>query len=340
MSPMGVLGVGECSLDLLVEVEGPLPERSKRALPAAGARFVEALARGDRAPGALALPGQSEIGAERVALRPGGQVATAMLGCARLGLETRFVGAVGDDGAAARILEPLAAAAVDLESVSVLAGVASRLALILVDPASGERRVLEHRDPRLRIPFRADWLSERTGALLVDGSDLEASLAAAHEARRRGVPVVLDLDVPAPEASELLALADFPVVSRAFAEEHAGTTNLRDAMRVLREDAWSDARGQTDRLAVITCGEQGALASVGDQLIEVPAFPVVVRDTTGAGDAFRAGFVWALLEGRRGQALVQRASAVAALNCSGRGAQEGLPTLAAVRKFLEEHHVR
>ena len=68
--------------------------------------------------------------------------------------------------------------------------------------------------------------------------------------------------------------------------------------------------------------------------MEVPAFDVHVRDTTGAGDAFHAGFAVGLLRGMPARACMRFACAVAALNCGGEGAQSALPTTAEVEALL------
>jgi len=58
--------------------------------------------------------------------RAGGQVASALLGCARLGLRVAYLGAVGEDDAAERVLEPLGRAGVDLSGVRRISGARSR----------------------------------------------------------------------------------------------------------------------------------------------------------------------------------------------------------------------
>ena len=88
-------------------------------------------------------------------------------------------------------------------------------------------------------------------------------------------------------------------------------------------------------LVVATLGPDGAVAWDGEQEIHVPGFVVPVVDTTGAGDAFRAGLITAMLD-RKLQAAdcLEFANAVAALNCRALGAQAGLPTRADVDTFV------
>lgn len=295
-----LIGFGQCSVDHVCTVEG---------LPRIGGKQ-----------GMLAYE-----------LLPGGQVATAVLAGARLGLRGAFVGATGADAGATVALAPLEAAGIDLAGVRRVPGAATRLAVILVDRASGERTVLGYRDPRLRL--RATDLPEarlaRARCLLLDGEDPDAAAHAARAARAAGVPVVLDLDSAGPELEPLLAAADFPVVSRSFAEAYGGDGRVRSGLARLA------AAGA--RMAVATLGEHGCLARIGEREVASAAFAIAPRDTTGAGDVFHAAFVWGLLEGLAPEPLLRAANAAAALGCRALGAQGGLPTRAELAAFLRDH---
>ena len=130
---------------------------------------------------------------------------------------------------------------------------------------------------------------------------------------------MLDADALFPSWSSVLECVDFPVVSRHFADELGQSRDPRACLDAL---AARGARG-----AVVTLGEGGAIGRFGDRVIAVPAYPVGVRDTTGAGDAFHAGFATGLLRGLSAEACMRFACAVAALNCTGEGAQDGLPRI-------------
>ena len=292
-----VIGVGQSSLDRVCLLGGPPPLGGKTAL-------LDSLD------------------------LPGGQIATAMLACARLGLRAAYVGSVGDDSAADVVLAPLARAGVDLRGVKRVAHAPTRSATILVDSRTGERTILGYRDPRLALA-PADLEPgpiERAGCLHLDAVDPEASRFAAEIARRAGVPVVLDADGTGPGLEKLLANVDFPIVSRGLAEAMGGRGGLRAALGELC------ALGA--RLAVVTLGEHGALALRGERVIESPAFRVDVRDTTGAGDVFHAAFAWGLLEGLGVEPILRAANAAAAISCRALGAQGALPTRAELEAFL------
>lgn len=297
---LDVLGIGQNSLDRVGVLDGPPPHAGK-----------------------IALLEYHEL--------PGGQVATAVLALARLGLRTAYVGAVGDDPAGDAVLAPLRRAGVDLAGVRRVPGVSTQCALILVDRPSGERTVLWHRDARLAQGVRhLDRAAiESARVLHLDGGDPEPAAWAAGVARKAGVPVVLDVDTPAPGVDALLARTDFPLVSRGFAEAFWQGGSVHEALGELV------ALGA--RLAVVTLGERGAIARQGDRIFESPAFRVEARDTTGAGDLFHAGFVFALLRSEGPESALRTANAAAALNCRALGAQGGLPTREELDAFLREN---
>jgi sugar/nucleoside kinase (ribokinase family) len=292
---LDLLGVGECSLDTRVLVEALPP-------PGGKGRVLE----------------WREL--------PGGQVATAVLAAARLGLRVAYAGAIGDDARAEPVLAPLRCAGVDLSRVVRVAGAATRAALILVERGTGERTVLGQRDERLG-EGRTELARLALGGarlLLLDATDLALATALAERARAEGVPVLLDLDAPAPGFERLLAQVDFPVVSRGFAEAAYGGA----------EPALARLAALGARLPVVTLGAEGALAWSGGRLLASPAFAVEVVDTTGAGDAFHGAFAWGLLQGLGTAELLRVANAAAAFACTGPGAQGALPDAGELRWLL------
>ncbi len=291
-----VLGVGECSCDEVARVAASPPSGGKARM-------------------------------EGHARLPGGQIATALLGCARLGHRAAYVGSVGDDAGAEVALAPLREAGVDLTGVRRVRGAETRSAWIWVD-ARGERTVLWRRDARLALGADALTRDDVAAArvVLLDATDVGLAAHAAALARALGRPCVVDADTPADGVAALLAAASHPALPESLASALYGGPE-----RALRELARAGAAQP-----IVTCGRAGALAWIGGAPLRIPAFAVDAVDTTGAGDAFHAGLVHGLLLGLADAPLVRCANAVAALACAARGAQGGLPTRAALERFLAE----
>ena len=300
---------------------------------ARGARATDVLGLGENSSDHVSLveqwpvPGEKYEALEATTL-PGGQVASALLACSRLGLRCAYLGAVGSDAAARVVLEPLGDAGIDLSGVQPVEGAATRSAQILVRASDGERSVLERRDPRLRLDTgRLDRrVIEQSSLLHLDVSDPAASTWAAAVAQAAGIPVVLDADRVVEGTEALLSHVDFPVVSEDFARAWGGNDSANDGLSRLAEGK--------PRLAVVTRGARGALAWAAGERLESPALDVAVRDTTGAGDAFHAGLIWSLFQESGAVEALHTANAVAGLACTALGAQAGLPDEAALAAFL------
>ena len=87
-------------------------------------------------------------------------------------------------------------------------------------------------------------------------------------------------------------------------------------------------------LMCVTLGPDGAALLAGERFIRQPAFRVDAVDTTGAGDVFRAGFIYALLRGDSPEAILRFACAAAAVSCTRRGAINSVPSMEDVSRVL------
>ena len=122
------------------------------------------------------------------------------------------------------------------------------------------------------------------------------------------------------------------LVTHAIFAEHvpAQLTGIEDVEQALREMRKS-CRGRL----IVTRGDRGACVLDGARFHHEPAFPVIPVDTTGAGDVFRGGFIFALLQGQPIERALRTANAAAAVSCTRLGALNGVPTLDEVLLLME-----
>jgi len=258
---------------------------------------------------------------------PGGQVATTVVACQQWGLQTRYVGKLGDDDAAEIHRKAFAHAGVETQITTVKGG-ASAQSLILVD-SEGERTVLCRRDERLILQpsdLTQDWITNAR-ALHVDGYDTAAATIAARWARAAGIPVIADLDELYPGVEDLLENIDYLIVSRDFPCRLMDELDLETALRQMQ-------RRYGGLLTAATLGPDGVLAWDGQQFHYTAAYNVPVIDTTGAGDIFHAGFIYGLLQKWPLDRQLDFACAAAALNCMAVGARGGIQTLEAIEDLM------
>jgi sulfofructose kinase len=258
---------------------------------------------------------------------PGGQVATTVVACQSWGLKTRYVGKLGDDEGARLHQEAFRRVGAEARIVTVPA-TASLHNFILVDEG-GERTVICQRNERMVLrpeELRREWIATAR-VLHVDGHDTAAATQAAVWAREAGIPVVADLDDTYPGVDELLANIDYLIVNKDFSCRLMDDTSLERALRRMK------ARYGC-RLSAATLGEDGVVAWDGSQFLHCAAYCVPVVDTTGAGDIFRAGFIYGLLNQWPLERQLDFSCAAAAMNCTAAGARGGIRPIPAIEELM------
>jgi sulfofructose kinase len=255
-------------------------------------------------------------------LSPGGQVASAMVTCAKLGLRAKYIGTLGDDERGAIQLESLRASGLNLDHVEIRRNCPNQSAYILVDQATGERTVLWRRDDCLRID-PASLTAEKIACarlLHIDGHDTAAVARAAEIARRHQIAVTVDVDTIYPGFDRVLPNVDYLVASSEFPSRWTREPDPFRALTMIQDEYGM-------RVAAMTLGAHGALARVDGQFIYSPAFVVDCVDTTGAGDVFHGAFCYAVLQSMPVREALEFSNAMAALNCTSLGARGGITTL-------------
>src|SRR5215813_5751419 len=202
-------------------------------------------------------------------LSPGGQVASAMVACARLGLRTKYIGAIGDDERGRIQIEILQGTGINLDHVQIRRNCANQSAYIIIDRSTGERTVLWRRDECLRIDPHEIAPDQITSARLlhIDGHDTAAVAHAASIARRHGIPVTVDVDTIYHGFDRVLPNVDYLVAS---SECPAAWTGVNDPFAAL--ETIQSEYGM--KVAAMTLGAHGALAREGGRFHYSPAYVV------------------------------------------------------------------
>jgi sulfofructose kinase len=269
----------------------------------------------------------SKVEFESASILPGGEVASATVACQTWGLRTRYIGKFGDDYASQIHRAAFERAGVETHLFSA-PGCPSYQSFIIVD-ATGERTVLRRHDERLALQpgeLQRDWITSAR-ALLVDGHDTAAALQAAQWARAAKIPVVADLDKLYPCIETLFPEIDYLIASNNIPGLISGESDLPKALQIVYKKF-------ANKVTAATLGHDGVLAFDGSQFFYSPAFNVHVADTTGAGDIFHAGFLYALLQDWPTQRGLEFACAAAALNCTAVGARGNIAHIAEIERVI------
>lgn len=262
----------------------------------------------------------------------GGKSANQAVAAARMGARVRFVGAVGDDEAGRSALSGLRAEGVHTDGVVRLAGMATGVALIVVD-AAGENQiaVASGANAALTGDHVAAALAMEApgpGAVCLIGFEVgdEAVLAAARWATHHGLTCIVDPAPARPLPAGLAAMAPILTPNRGEAAMLSGEEEPEAAAIVLR---WL-----TRAAVLVTLGADGVLLAEDSGITSLLAPVLEVLDTTGAGDAFNGILAAELAGGASLREAARRAVVGAALSTQRPGAQAGMPTRAEVAAML------
>jgi len=302
-------------------------------------------------------PGETML-ADEFGMFLGGKGFNQAVAARRLGADVSMVGRVGKDQFGDMFMARLEQEGIDSSHVTCDPEAGTAIASPVID-ASGENSIIAAPRANLRVtPDDALAAEEQIAAADVLMLQFEippaTSRMAAEIARKHGTLVLLD---PAPvrhgepnevrsQISETRSQNCSPVAlghSTArpldhFPIDYIVPNEIEAHMltgRMTPEEAGAVLLPETRRGVVISLGEKGAMVVDRDGLREFAAHKVNVVDTTGAGDAFRAGLAVMLAQGKSLDNAVRFANACGAVACTVIGAEPSMPRLEAVESLLK-----
>ncbi|MCK4632671.1 MAG: hypothetical protein KAT79_05335 [candidate division Zixibacteria bacterium] len=269
---------------------------------------------------------ESKIDASDFCTQGGGPAPNAMVALSRLGIKTAIIAAVGDDLFGRYSIEEMEQEGVDVRAV-VVKKKPSAIATGYIEKGSGRRTMVLYRDITVEPRDIKTSLLPLPRVVHLDGRDMPATMKLARWARRVGTMVSFDIGSIRNDVSEVFGLVDHLVVADSYAFPFTGCRTVRGAIKKLR--------ALCPGTIVVTEGLRGSTGYENSDIVTQKAFRVKSVDTTGAGDAFHAGYIYGLLNGFSLAERLRFGAAVAAFKCTRPGGRSGLPTVSQVRKFLK-----
>lgn len=261
----------------------------------------------------------------------GGQTASCMVGLQRLGMKTAYAGRFGSDTEGAFGFQTMKGEGVDVSNAEIIPDSKTQIAFIVIDEQTGERTIFWDRDDKLAYSQSEVPLSlARSGKILhMDGHDPYACLQMAREARQNGVITSLDVDNLYEGCEELLPYIDILISSSEFPRRLTGIRDEHSALIEIKERFNCTIVG-------MTLGVRGSILYVGGEFLTANAYEVPggAKDTTGAGDAYHAGFIYGLLRDKEIEECMKLGSIVSALKCRKLGARTALPDANELELYL------
>lgn len=268
----------------------------------------------------------------------GGVTANFLADCAKLGAKAGFLGAVGNDEYGKFLLDGLKKNGVDSTCTLKKSGTSSAVNFIMVAKDSGEKIIIQ--SPYLQktqldvADIKKDYFSNAK-ILHTTAIHTDLALRGIEIARERGMLVSFDLekqiairgvDVLKP----VIEGVDILLPNKEGAKTLTVEADIRDAARTLL--SWGP------KIVIMTLGADGCLIITENDEQQIPAYKVDVVDTTGAGDAFCAGFIVGhVINGMEITDAAGIANAVAACKVQHLGATSGVPTWKEAMEFRANH---
>lgn len=290
------------------------------------------------------LPAAGElVMADDLVLNIGGCASNAAMDLARLGIHASICGRVGNDAFGKFVEETLSSRGVDCRGLAVDPKFATSQTLI-VNVKGQDRRFVhcfganrglsaEDLDAALTPETKVLYVG---GYLILPGLDPYALARVFRRAREQGTVTVLDVATPGPGAY-------VGRLAPALRETDVFLPNVDEADLILGEpDPVKQAdlfRGMGAKRVVITQGERGSVAVSDTLRVRVAAFPINFVDGTGGGDAFDAGYIAGLLDGRDELGCLALASAIGASCVRAVGTTAGVFTRPEADAFLASNRL-
>jgi len=256
---------------------------------------------------------------------PGGSAANTIVGLSRLGVPSGYIGKVAEDEAGRILLEDLANENVNINGVRTARG-RSGACLIMVD-GKGNRGILVDPGVNDTISMSDIDLDLANRAKLIHITsfacrDVETSFETQKElASSTSAEISLDPGTLYAERG-MEALMIFIQKARVVLPSDHELT-LMTGCRDLREGA--DMLIDTGaEWVVVKRGDKGCYVTDGSTGIDLPPQKVDVVDTTGAGDAFNAGFIYSMLQGKDIVTCGKIGNITASISITRRGVRNGL----------------
>jgi ribokinase len=281
----------------------------------------------------IAKPGE-EVFVIDATQAAGGSAANTIVGLARLGVSTGFIGAVGKDSDGDFLIAELQREGVDTSAVARL-DAPTGIIIALVDE-KGERTMYAYpgANDLLRLTEESITYASRAKYLhfssFVGEYGFEAQRALLAKFKKQKLSFAPGMlyakERCLVELKEFISASEVIFLNKEEAFHLTGNEYERGAEMLLDMGA---------RIVVVTLGEKGCFIASDREKLRVPAFKTEVVDTTGAGDAFAAGFLYGMLKSYDLESCGKLGNFVAARCIAQVGARAGLPKKQEVEEFLE-----
>lgn len=268
---------------------------------------------------------------EKVECSGGGACNAAYL-LAKWNEDVHLSAAVGGDELGSKIRKDLEDAGIKTSTVEIVFESKTPIEFILINKNTGNKTIFSivESEPHVK-KYELDFVPD---IILLDGYEYTSAISVMN--RFPNATVILDASEPTKSNVELCRYAKYIVASQKFAEEFTGIKADFNNPTTLLEMYKKIAMRYPNNIIIVTLKEHGAMYLDKDQIKVMPGLKINdIKDSTGAGDIFRAAFASGISRGYEMEKIIRLANIAAGLSLSKIGAKDSIPLFSDVASFYE-----
>ena len=277
------------------------------------------------------LPIDNKIFVDNKKIYVGGQAANAIQTMAQLGIDVSFITKFGDDVDGDKAKQYFSSLGIDLSKSITVEDAATMSAAVIVCSDTNERSILMHQDNKFSN-YCTNFLINNINyydLIYLDSYQFDLAKHVAKQAKLNNIPVLSDCETLDSYRQELLKYVDILVAPEDVIIELSSANNVKDALNELNRN--------NEFLAVVaTSGKNGSygIDKNSNDVIHIDAQACNVVNSTGAGDAYHAGFCFGWLNKFSLEKTMKFATLVASAKCESSGSVVAPEQLKRLKKII------
>lgn len=259
----------------------------------------------------------------------GGPACNAAYLLGKWGMDTCFVGVVGNDKYGNYIKKELEEVNVDTRYMRILDGYETTSSIIFSNVEEGTRTIVSYRPGEAEKLTTLD-LDFTPDIILVDGHEYELSKAMIEKYDK--AVSIMDAGRVTEDNLKLASMVDYLVCSKEFAE----TVSEMKFDGNNYSEVYAKMKELFQNYLIVTLEKEGCLYEYGEELRIMPAIEVSTIDSTGAGDIFHGAFTYGIAKSWDLETVLRLANVTAGLSVSKIGSRNSIFELEEIKKKYEE----
>lgn len=272
--------------------------------------------------------------AEGIEKRLGGSAAVASITIKKLGIDSSFIGRLGDDDVSKYLKEELNTFKIKHKDIITIKGSKSSQSYVYEDK-QGERLLAAFNEKKLLNNKKLPKISfAKNTTFMSDLRWIEATLYIAKNCKKNNLIQVVDLDNYKLNAKvkQIIDLSSFPIFSETGAFEYTKIKSIIGSLKKMYS--------KKNKFYAITAGEKGVYWIENGSVFNCKPPKIKVIETNCAGDVFHGAFAAFIHQKHSVIDSMKLATATASLKCTKKGGIYSIPSYSSVKKFENKIQLR